>query len=56
MQLPSSTEFRTNFHAYSQHYGLRWLKPWVLRALRRFHAQAHCSFVPTSAVANWLSV
>ncbi len=55
MGLPTSADFRTNFHAYSRHYGLGWLEPVVLGYLRRLHAMADCNFVPTRALARELA-
>lgn len=55
MGLPTSADFRTNFHAYSRHYGLGWLEPVVLGYLRRLHAMADCNFVPTRALARDLA-
>ncbi len=53
--LPTSADFRTNFHAYSCHYGLGWLEPWVLGWLRRLHALADTTFVPTRVLAQSLA-
>lgn len=53
--IPTSADFRTNFHAYSRHYRLGWLEPLVLRWLRRLHDQADCNFVPTPALAAELA-
>lgn len=48
--LPATADFRTNFHAYSRHYGLAWAEGLVLAYLRRFHNRADLSFVPTAAL------
>lgn len=53
--LPCSADFRTNFHAYSRHYGLGWLEPMLLDYLRRLHARADLTFVPTQALAAQLA-
>ncbi len=53
--LPCSADFRTNFHAYSHHYGLGWCAPWVLAGLRRLHALADGNFVPTHELARSLA-
>ncbi|WP_329717973.1 glycosyltransferase family 1 protein [Ideonella sp.] len=53
--LPSTADFRTNFHAYSQHYGLGWLQPAVLAYLRQLHNMAHRTFVPTRSLADELT-
>lgn len=52
--LPTSADFRTNFHAYSRHYGLAWLEPVVLGWLRRLHDLADTTFVPTRRLAREL--
>lgn len=48
--IPVTTSFHTNFHSYSKHYGIGWLKSSVLRYLRHFHNRAVCTMVPTSAM------
>jgi len=48
LKLPVSSDFRTNFHAYSRHYGLAWLHKPIAAYLRRFHNQADCTMVPTA--------
>lgn len=48
LRLPISTDFRTNFHAYSQHYGMGWLRKPIAAYLRRFHNQADCTMVPSA--------
>ncbi|KQY88878.1 MULTISPECIES: glycosyltransferase family 1 protein [Roseateles] len=53
--LPASADFRTNFHAYCSHYGLGWLEPVVLGYLKRLHAMAATSFVPTRELARQLA-
>lgn len=45
--LPTSSDFRTNFHQYSRYYGLGLFAPLVFGALRRFHNLTDCTFVPT---------
>ena len=37
LKLPVVSDFRTNFHAYSAHYGVGWLKKPILAYLRKFH-------------------
>lgn len=53
--IATSADFRTNFHAYSRHYGLGWLEPVVLGYLRALHSMADCNFVPTPALAAQLA-
>jgi glycosyltransferase involved in cell wall biosynthesis len=52
--LPVCSEFRTNFHAYSQHYGLGFLHRLILGYLRRFHNATQCTMVPTQALHEQL--
>ena len=44
---PVATDFHTNFHAYSAHYGAGWLARPVMAYLRYFHNRAACTMVPT---------
>ena len=50
--LPVSTDFHTNFHAYSRHYGVAWLARPVAAILRRFHNRADCTMVPTDEMVE----
>jgi glycosyltransferase involved in cell wall biosynthesis len=54
LALPIVSDFRTNFHAYSQHYGVGWLKAPVLAYLRSFHNRTRATLVPTAAMRNTL--
>lgn len=54
LQLPVSTDFRTHFDAYSEHYGVGWLRRSVQAYLRRFHNQADCTLVPTEGLRQQL--
>ncbi|MBY0467103.1 MAG: glycosyltransferase family 1 protein [Burkholderiales bacterium] len=47
LKLPVSSDFRTNFDAYSHHYRLGWLHKPIAAYLRKFHNQADCTLVPT---------
>ena len=53
--LATTSDFRTNFHQYSRHYGLGLLAPAVLAGLRRFHNRTQCTFVPTEALRRELA-
>ena len=55
LKLPISTDFRTNFHAYSQHYGIGWLSGTVMAYLKKFHNTAHSTMVPTTELRDELS-
>jgi glycosyltransferase involved in cell wall biosynthesis len=52
--IPVSTDFHTNFHSYSQHYGFGWLKRSIAGFLRGFHNRASCTLVPTQAMRTEL--
>lgn len=54
LKLPVSSDFRTNFHAYTRHYGLGWLHRPMSAYLRKFHNQAHCTMVPTEGLRREL--
>lgn len=52
--LPVVSEFRTNFHTYSAHYGCGILRKWVLAYLRRFHNRCAVTMVPTQGLVREL--
>ena len=49
LRIATTSDFRTNFHQYSRHYGLGFLAGPVLGLLRHFHNLARRTFVPTQA-------
>jgi len=53
--LPVSSDFRTNFHAYSRHYGIGWLHRPIRAYLRHFHNRTQCTMVPTESLRRELS-
>jgi glycosyltransferase involved in cell wall biosynthesis len=55
LALPVVSDFRTNFHAYSAHYGLGWLARPVQAVLRSFHNRTACTMVPTEALRRELA-
>jgi len=55
LKLPVSTDFRTNFHAYSQHYGIGWLSGTIMAYLKKFHNAAQATMVPTAQLQHELS-
>jgi glycosyltransferase involved in cell wall biosynthesis len=55
LKLPVISDFRTNFHAYSSHYGVGWLRKPILSYLRRFHNRTLATVVPTAAMRNELA-
>lgn len=55
LKLPAVSDFRTNFHAYSAHYGVGWLKKPILAYLRKFHNRTLFTLVPTDAIRHELA-
>ena len=53
--IPVTSDFRTNFDLYSEHYGFGWLSGIVGGYLKHFHNSTDRTFVPTSAVSNALT-
>ena len=53
--LPVCSDFRTNFHAYSRHYGFGFLCRPIIAYLRRFHNATQCTMVPTQALHDDLA-
>ena len=54
LNIPICSDFRTNFDAYSTHYGLSFLKRPIQRYLRYFHNNCNFTMVPTQALRNQL--
>jgi glycosyltransferase involved in cell wall biosynthesis len=54
LALPVTSDFRTNFHAYTGHYGLAWLRRPILGYLRAFHNRTAATTVPTDALRRVL--
>ncbi len=52
--LPVTSDFRTNFHAYSQHYGIGWLQRPIVGYLRGFHNRTQATMVPTPVLQREL--
>jgi glycosyltransferase involved in cell wall biosynthesis len=55
LDIPATSDFRTNFHQYSRYYGMSALATPVLGLLRRFHNLTQRTFVPTRASARELA-
>lgn len=55
LKLPATSDFRTNFDAYSAHYGIGWLKRPITAYLRRFHNLGNETYVPTRALQSQLT-
>ena len=54
LKLPVVSDFRTNFHAYSRHYGMAWLRSPIVAYLRKFHNRTACTMVPTEGLRREL--
>jgi len=54
LKIPVASDFHTNFHSYSQHYGIGWLKRPIAAYLRRFHNRTLCTMVPTESIRGEL--
>ena len=54
LKLPVCSDFRTNFHAYSRHYGIAWLYRPIIAYLRKFHNRTAFTMVPTEALKREL--
>jgi len=50
LQLPLTSSFHTNFHSYSQHYGMGLLKSPIESYLRKLHNRTQATMVPTKAM------
>lgn len=46
LKIPLVTSFHTNFHEYTRHYHVGWMKSIVIRYLRGVHGQAQVNLVP----------
>lgn len=52
--IPVVSEFHTNFHAYSRHYGFAWLEDLVAAHLRRLHNRGRMTLVPSRELGTQL--
>ena len=55
LRLPVTSDFRTNFHSYSKHYGMAWLSKPIMAYLRKFHNHTACTMVPTQRLKTDLN-
>ena len=53
--IPVVAGFHTNFHSYSRHYGIGWLREPIHAYLRNFHNRADLTLVPTEALKDELT-
>jgi glycosyltransferase involved in cell wall biosynthesis len=50
--IPTCSDFHTNFHSYSRHYGLGIFSGIVSRYLRTLHNRTDCTLVPTAEMQS----
>ena len=55
LRIPMTSDFRTNFHAYSAFYGFRWMKSTILSYMKKFHNATQCTMVPTAELKQTLA-
>lgn len=53
--IPLVSTFHTNFHSYSRHYGIGWLRRGITGYLRWFHNRTAATLVPTPELMQQLS-
>ncbi len=53
--IPLSSDFHTNFHSYSRHYGFGVMAGIVAAALRQLHNRCDCTMVPTGEMRRDLA-
>jgi len=54
LKLPVCSDFRTNFHVYSRHYGIGWLYRPIMSYLRKFHNRTAFTMVPSESLRQQL--
>lgn len=54
LKLPVCTDFHTNFHNYTRHYGIGFLQKPIAAYLRHFHNKSDCTLVPTATLQREL--
>jgi len=54
LHLPITSSFHTNFHSYTQHYGIGLLKSPIESYLRKLHNRTQTTMVPTRAMVQEL--
>jgi glycosyltransferase involved in cell wall biosynthesis len=52
--VPVTSDFRTNFHVYCEHYGVGFARALVVRYLRGFHNRTAATFVPCRSLRDEL--
>ena len=54
LRLPVASDFHTNFHSYSSHYGFGLLRRAIVAYLRKFHNKSAVTLVPTAGIRREL--
>jgi glycosyltransferase involved in cell wall biosynthesis len=54
LRLPVASDFHTNFHSYSNHYGFGLLRRAIVAYLRKFHNKSAVTLVPTEGIRREL--
>jgi len=54
LSIPTSSDFRTNFHAYSSMYNIGFFKPLIIAYLRWIHNSTNKTMVPTAKLKQEL--
>lgn len=54
LNIPISTDFHTNFHSYTKHYGIGLLQKPIAAYLRHFHNKTDTTIVPTNSLKEEL--
>jgi len=54
LRLPVASDFHTNFHSYSSHYGFGLLRRAIIAYLRKFHNKAAVTLVPSAGIRREL--
>ena len=52
--IPVVSDFHTNFHDYSRHYGFGWISGLITGYMRALHNRTDCTFVPTHEMRDRL--
>ena len=54
LDIPVTSDFHTNFHSYTQHYGIGWMRRPIASYLRRLHNRARLTLVPDHGLRDEL--
>ena len=55
LRLPVASDFHTNFHSYSSHYGFGLLRRAIVAYLKKFHNKSAVTLVPTEGIRRELA-